>query len=164
MTEEKQKGRDMRLRITDCKQIYQGHNKRGDNFTIFEIKATKPNGQPIDEKLRAFTSLPIGQEIDVNVQVYNSEQWGKSFTVYPKGSRSESATGQLNELRDQVVELQDRNVALTRRVADLETRVGELLRDSGRPLSVGAPPARTTSHTPEQTAELNERFGEDAPW
>lgn len=150
----------MRLKILDCRQIYQGHNRRGDSFTVYEIKAARAEtGQPINEKLRAFTSLAVGQEIDVNVQVYNSEQWGKSFTLYPKGARSESATGQLNELRERVNELENWKTWMTKEFRDLSDMVA-FLRGNGRQAQAPAAPRQD----PEQTAALDERFGKDAPW
>src|ERR1700683_1321956 len=106
------KSRDMRLKILSCRQAYQGRNKRGDEFTIYEIEASKPDGTPINEKLRAFSTLPIGQEVDVTVTPYNSEQYGKSFTLALKGSKSGNFSAAINELTEAQAELTNRNAAL----------------------------------------------------
>jgi hypothetical protein len=145
--------RDTRIKVLACRHAYTGHNRRGDEFTIYEIEASKPDGTPIREKLRSFTSLPIGQEIDVTVRPYNSEQYGRSFTIAPKGKRSSNFAEAINDLTEHQAETDDRLVKLTQRVKELEEQVGQLL--SGRP----APPP-----TPPPESALDEKFGKDAPW
>jgi hypothetical protein len=146
MPDGKPQGRDMRLRILACRQVYHGKNKRGDEYDIYEIDAAKSDGTPINEKLRSFAPLPIGQEIEVTVTAFNSEQHGRSFTLHQKGSRSASATAQLNELREQV-EMQGEMIAvLVKRVDALELRNG------------------AAAQQPKNAEQLSQKFGDEAPW
>jgi hypothetical protein len=108
--------KEMQLKITGCSPVYSGKNTRGDDYTIFEIFAEKPDGTPITEKLRAFTALPVGQFMDVTVKAFNSEEHGRSFTVFPKDKKA-SATQAVNELTEMVTDLM-------RRVGELERRGG----------------------------------------
>lgn len=145
-------GRDMRLKITSCRQVYTGRNAKGDAYTIFEIGASR-NGQPINEKLRSFTPFPIDAEVDVTVTPFESERHGRSFTLHPKGQDSKPSTQQqLNELREFTSELQQRVAALMGRMADLEARVGS---------NVMQPPAAPPQAS---STALGAQFGEDAPW
>ncbi|MFL5861104.1 MAG: hypothetical protein ACJ780_10025 [Solirubrobacteraceae bacterium] len=107
----------MRLRIVACQQIYSGLNPNGHRYTIFSIEATKPDGSLINEKLRAFEALPVGQEMEVTVTPFESEIHGRSFTLHRK--QSNNATGQVNELKAVVDELRER-------VGKLETQVAAL--------------------------------------
>lgn len=156
-------GKDMRLKITSCRHIFTGHNRRGDEFSIYEVGATK-DGRPINEKLRSFTSLPIGQEMDVTVKVFNSEQWGKSFTVHPKGGQGASRAAAVNDLHDRVAELESRSANQAQRIAELETRLYEVMKDDARytQTRAGLVPAEQP-RTPDNPA-LDEKFGADAPW
>lgn len=123
MTDQQRKnGRDMKLRITACRQVYSGVNRRGDSYTIHEVEAVRPqDGARINQKLRSFTALPIGTEVEVTVVPFNSEQHGRSFTLYPKNSKGGVSTQeQLNELREGLEEAYSRISKLVERVAALE--------------------------------------------
>ncbi len=121
MSEQRKNGRDMRLKITSCRQVYSGVNRRGDSYTIHEVEAVRPqDGVKINQKLRSFTTLPIGQEVEVTVVPFNSEQHGRSFTLYPKNQRSVSTQEQLNDLREALDEAYSRIGKLSERVAALE--------------------------------------------
>jgi hypothetical protein len=147
MAERAGSGRKMTLTITDCRHVYSGVNKKGDTYEIYEIDATK-DGAKINEKLRAFASLAIGQPIAVNVVPFESEQYGKSFTLYEVGASKATSTAEgLNELRREVTELATRQRDLLARVDGLQQMM--------RP-AVAAPAA--------DGAKLDEEFGKDAPW
>lgn len=109
----------MRLRIVGCRQIYSSMTN-GRRYTIFEIDAAKPDGQLVREKLRAFEALPIGEEIDVTVQAFDSEQHGRSYTIHRKGSNN--ATERVNELAPRVAELE----AVVQRIEPLEGAYSKL--------------------------------------
>lgn len=147
-------GKDMTLKIVGCRHVYAGRNQRGDDYAIYEVEAAKLDGQLVREKLRAFTSLPIGQELEVTVVPFDSDQYGRSFTLYPKGSRSTGATQQMNELRGEVTAQREMIAHLVNRVAELEAWVGQLGNGSR---SQATPPSANG-------AELDARFGGDAPW
>lgn len=147
----KGEGKEMRLKILACRHVYSGRNQRGDEYTIYEVEAANAQGNPINEKLRAFTALPIGQEIDVTVTPYKSEAHGKSYTLHP---RNETGTGrgrQVNELREEMDQLKGMIASLANRVAVLE----------------GGYPANGATQVAPQTADvgvLDREYGADAPW
>lgn len=166
-----QQGRKMQLRIIDCKPVYHGTNNKGDDYTIHEVRASKTDGTLINEKLRSFTALPVGQTIEVTVVPYKSKEYGKSFTLYPSNQKSAGTTAAVNDLGEQVKELQERSAKLSQRVSELERIVGEMLRDEGRNVgavidaAMGAPAAPAApAQDPALVASLDERFGADAPF
>lgn len=146
------KGRDMVLKIVACRQVYSGHNQRGDSYTIYEVDAAKRDGTLVNEKLRSFTALPIGQEVEVTVTPFESEQWGRSYTLHPKGqARSQGAAASVNELREEVEALRE----MVQKQADRINGLEQLMRQPRNGSSPQSPPP---------SAEMDEKFGADAPW
>ena len=116
--------KDMALKIVACQQVYSGLNPKGHRYTIFEIEAAKPDGTLINEKLRAFEALPIGETIEVTVTPFESETHGRSFTLHRK--ESNNATARVNELQHDVAHLSEAVVDLSSMVDSLNERVVEL--------------------------------------
>lgn len=152
-------GRRTTVKVIDCKPVYHGTNKKGDQYSIYEIRASKADGTLINEKLRSFTALPIGQSVAVTVVPYKSEQYGQSFTLYPTNEKGAGTTAEVNDLNERYEQLRQSHGKLEARVADLERIVGELLRDEGRSAAQPASP-----HDPEHTAALDAAFGVDPPF
>src|ERR1700752_4468428 len=142
----------MSLKILACRQAYQG-SRNGSEFVIYEIEAAKPDGQPINQKLRAFTSLPIGQIVEDTVAPYVSEKYGKSFTLYPKNAKSHNFAEAVNELTQVQSNQQAMIAKLAGRVGELERLVGDLMRGG----------ARTTTAQPQSpnSEALDASFGAD---
>jgi hypothetical protein len=109
----------MKLRIVACQQIYSGLNPKGHRYTIFDIEAAKADGTLINEKLRAFEALPIGETIDVTVTPFESETHGRSFTLHRKGSNN--ATAHINELKAEVEALAERLGLVEKQLAEMHT-------------------------------------------
>jgi hypothetical protein len=95
-----------RLRILACAPAYQDKDHR---FTIYEVRAERENGEPVSEKLRCFSSLPIGTLVDVTVREHVSHEHGRSFMLY-------AADG----LLERVSALEGLVAGLLRRVEELE--------------------------------------------
>jgi hypothetical protein len=144
----------MTLKIMACRHVYSGTNGEQQQYNIFEIDAAKPDGQIVNEKLRSFVTLPIGELIEVTVTPFESEKYGKSFTLYPKGqSRATGNTAAMNRMREELDVLQATVATLAQRVGELEhAREGQLRTEAQAP---------TRSST---NAELDAQFGGDAPW
>lgn len=123
------KSRDMRLRIVACQQIYSGLNPKGHRYTIFDIEAAKADGSLINEKLRAFEALPIGEEVEVTVTPFESEAHGRSFTLHRK--HSNNATAHVNELKVTVEALIKRVEELTERLERLEQSASTINKGGG---------------------------------
>lgn len=149
----KGEGRDMRLKILACRHVYHGRNQRNDEYDVYEVDAANAQGQKINEKLRAFTALPIGHEVDVTVTVFNSEKWGKSYTLHPKGRSGGGSTQRVNELAELCEQLKGMIANLTTRVDALEAMV------SRRPPADAGLMSRTTPNS----EELDARFGAEPP-
>lgn len=116
MAESKPSGRASRLRITSCTQVYHGQNARGDQYTIYEVEATRENGAPVRERLRSFENLPL-ELIEVMVVPYRSAKFGISYTL-SRRNRPNSA--------ERIAELTQRADGLDRVVAELKSRLDAL--------------------------------------
>lgn len=120
---EEGKGHETKLKILACRPTYSGRNTRGDAYTIYEIEAADAQGVTIKHKLRSFQVLPIGQVIEVTVTAFNSEQWGKSYTLHPKNAPKLDSTARINELTGEVESLRSELERAVARIASLEGRV-----------------------------------------
>lgn len=134
--------------------MYAGRNQKGDEYQIYEVEAAKPDGSLVNEKLRAFTALPSGQEVDVTVVPFDSEKHGRSYTLHLKGARSAGSTGQLNELREEVSAQREMIAKLVERLNRVESALDGLLRNGDRPARQASP----------EVAALDAEFGKEAPW
>lgn len=144
-------GKKMTLKVVDCKPVYHGVNGKGDAYTIHEVKATKPDGSLVNEKLRSFSALPVGQPIEVTVVPFVSEKHGRSFTLYPTGAKATGTTAAVNDLGETVEQMRGMIAALVTRVDALEKQVGR---------GATPPPAAPT----QSTAALDAQFGAEAPY
>lgn len=156
-------GKKTRIKIIDCRPVYHGTNVKGDSYTIHELKATNVEGTLIDQKLRSFSALPVGQLIDVTVVPFESPEHGKSFTIYP-ANKAESTTQAANDLRAEINELRTNMARLAERVGAIE---GYLRKDqmAERNHVTGPPvPAAERGEQPSVANDLDARFGADAPF
>lgn len=110
-------GKLVKMRIVGCRQIYSGVNGKGDQYTIWEVNATKENGEPIREKLRSFTALRVGTTQELRVVPFNSDRHGRSFTLFQDSPRTKPPA---EGLAEEVQQLKQAVEALTGRVAQLE--------------------------------------------
>lgn len=102
--------------VTEQKVIHSG-NKNGRDYTIYQVIATNRNGQLIDLNLRSFDELPKNQVIKVEVEKYDSEQYGVSYTVTLEGKKKSSGLGKVvDDLKARVKTLEERLAAVERRV------------------------------------------------
>jgi hypothetical protein len=116
---------DRELRIVACQQIYTGLNAGGHRYTIFDVEAARPDtGELIKEKLRSFEALPVGEVLLLTVTPFESERHGRSFTLHRKVSTN--TTGQVNDVKAQLLVLEQRIAALVEHGSRLEERVARL--------------------------------------
>lgn len=148
------KGESKTLKIMACRQVYSGRNGRGDQYTIYEIDAQNEQGITINQKLRSFVPLPIGQTVEVEVTLFNSEQHGKSYTLHPKGATRSNSGQQLNEIREELDQYKGMIASLSERVGRLEVAQGTV--------APAAPATPVPGDAPDSA--LTEQFGDDAPW
>lgn len=149
------KGQPVRLRIRSCTVGYQGVNKRGDDYTIYEIQAAREDGEVItDKKLRSFEELPVGDDLlDLTVVPFNSEKHGLSFTLSRKTKVSKTA------------ELQAKVTELTGRLERVEGWIRKHHAEAGGATAPSAaPPPQAQPAASGAQADLDARFGAEAPF
>lgn len=68
--------------VTELKALSSG-TRNGEPWSIYQVRATLADGRVIqDMKLRTFENLPTQQVISVEVEPYNSQKYGQSYTLY----------------------------------------------------------------------------------
>ncbi len=77
--------RTRRLIVRELRQIHKGQTTKGQQYTIWQVVATTPDGRAIDHKLRTFEELPKNQVIECTVELFKSEQFGDSYTLAQVG-------------------------------------------------------------------------------
>jgi hypothetical protein len=107
--------------VRELKEISTGQTNAGASYTLYQVRATKPDGTEIPGNLRTFDSgLPIDEVIDVEVEKFTSEQYGESFTISMKkpnqGERIEKLESRVKE-QGQEIE------TLKAQVEDLKTKL-----------------------------------------
>lgn len=89
--------------VREVNQIHQGRNAAGREWKIFQLIATNRDGQLIDLNLRSFSELPLNQLIKVDVEKYDSDRFGQSYTVSLHGKSKGGGLGKkVDELRARV--------------------------------------------------------------
>jgi hypothetical protein len=130
--------------VKDIRMLSSGTSPKGQKWTIWQLIATKPDGTPIEENLRTFAELPKNEVLDVECELFQSEQYGNSYTVSSKGSSSR-----------------------TQRVADLEKRVDRIEEHLGLKEQTGVdtqpPPAPASSAPPPAPPPTPEPQSEPEP-
>jgi hypothetical protein len=152
-------GKKTKVKVIDCSPVYHGTNVKGGEYTIHEVKATNMEGELINQKLRSFSALPIGQVVEVTVVPFKSEEHGKSFTLYPVGSGG-GTTQASNDLRVEINQLREMISTLGGRVGAIEG----YLRKQAVPGATTEPVPLPGAGSPDLTAQLDAKFGADAPF
>jgi hypothetical protein len=140
---------DTTIIVTDLKQISTGTNsKTGAPYTLYQVEATKPDGQRIDNlKLRTFQDLPKHEAIEVTIKRFVSEQYGESYTIERKGkSRSQQ---RLDELESRVKALEEWKEHAHRYIQQLLAERSSAPSGVLSPLAAPSPPPATPSVTAE---------------
>lgn len=91
--------------VRELLHIHTGRSKSGGTYSIWQVRATKPDGTKIADasgeelKLRTFDEgLPKDQVIDVSVEKHDSEQYGTSFTVAAVGEAKGGLTKRVEKI------------------------------------------------------------------
>jgi len=149
------------LIVTGQKPIAQVGQKSGGSSTLYEVYATDENGETIEEPLRTFAELEEGVAIEYDITRYNHPQYGTSYTLTPPKRNSFK---RLRELEEQMEDLLA--WALTQGYKPMPSLNFKLPDEEGeKPEPAAPPPASPTESIPApENAELDERFGKEAPW
>lgn len=93
-----------KLIVRELRQIHTGRTKKGAEYIIWQVIATSPEGVAINQNLRTFEELPKNEVIEVTIEVFNSEQYGVSYTLKQVGRRH--TKDEINELKTRVEALE----------------------------------------------------------
>lgn len=105
------------LTVTSCTEFRRGHGAKGE-WVIYEVQAVDAKGIPVEEKLRSFKALPVGVGQEYEVERYDHEQYGTSFTLFPPKQKSSE---RLDVLEGQVADLLARIARLESGAAPAES-------------------------------------------
>lgn len=135
-----------RIIVVETKVTNEGRTKSGGSYRLYQVIATKPSGEPIDQfNLRSFQELPTNEVIEVDAELYKSRSgFGDSYTLTRK------TTGP----------------SMSQRMKTLEERVEALeqkLAAQSAP-SVGPPPVPTSTMPPIPSTDQSPAGGEDIPF
>lgn len=100
-----------KLIVREQKEIHKG-TRSGRDYVIYQVIATTEGGVPIDQNLRSFQQLPKNQIIEVDIEKFDSPQWGVSYTLSTKKSGGEAVGKRIDGLERQLAELTKRVGAL----------------------------------------------------
>jgi hypothetical protein len=93
-----------KLIVTQSKVTHSGKTSSGGSYNLYQVIATRPDGAPIPFNLRSFEDLPTNEVLDVECEIYRSQQYGDSYTVKRIGGSPKTATlgKSVDELRERV--------------------------------------------------------------
>jgi hypothetical protein len=100
-----------KLVITERKELRRGEDD-GRSWVLYGLRATLPDGTPIQHRLSSFEPLPIGEAIEVEISRHEASG---SYTLRRPGRGGRS-----------IARLQRELDSLDARVGGLEGRVGRL--------------------------------------
>lgn len=158
-----------KLIVTGQKPITKIKMKNGGETTLFEVFATDEHGGFIEEPLRAFTELEIGQCLEYEIQPYNHRRYGISYTLIPPKRETARRLRELEEAVEwilQQLEAQGKKpeppLAFRRQDAPTPT-LDEAAGAAGEAGKEGKPPEPTE---PPDRPDLDEKYGgdDDVPW
>lgn len=115
-----------KVTVTDCQParrgdgtVIEGEGEYGP-WTLHEIQAVDDTGLPIQERIKCFKALPLG-EITLDFTAQNHEKYGLSYTVKPLKGQKLPPVSYAND----AVEMVRESVRmLSERVAALENHLG----------------------------------------
>jgi hypothetical protein len=160
-----------KLIVTGQKPITKIKLKNGGEATLFEVFATDEHGGFIEESLRSFTELDVGQCLEYEIEPYNHRRYGMSYTLVPPKRETARRLRELEEAMEAVLRWAESKgfksepaLAFRRQEAPTPT-LNEAAGAAGEAGVEGKP------HEPEPTpaqpnAELDEKYGgdDDVPW
>lgn len=142
-----------KLKVTGQKPITNIKLRNGGTSTLYEVFAVTEEGGYVEEALRAFQELDVGQVLEYTIEPYNHPLHGMSYTLTPP--KKETAR-RMRELEEQMQAL----------IGWAEER-GFNLQRALKPEPSPPDPAQAAEAEARKKAadaEADERFGEDPPF
>lgn len=142
-----------KLVVTGQKPITKMKLRNGGEATIYEVFAKTEGGEYVEEALRAFDELDVGQLIEYEIEPYNHPQHGMSYTLQPPKK----------EFHRRVRELEEQMAAVMR----WAEHQGFDMRRWTKPHSPPPSPderVQAEVRKKEEAREQVEKYGDDPPW
>lgn len=90
-----------KLTVTDQKTIAEWDNGKGGTTTLWEIEAVDEHGMKITEPLRSFAELEEGVLIQYEIERYEHEKHGVSYTLHrPKQNTAKRVAALEKQMQD----------------------------------------------------------------
>jgi hypothetical protein len=112
-----------KLTVTACSEVKTGETN-GKPWTLYEVSAVDEGGHPVEEALKSFTNLPLGEQAEYVVERQEHDKYGPSYLLSPRKRESRA----VRELRERVDALEAEVAALkafVRRRSELNGAGGE---------------------------------------
>lgn len=145
--------RKRKLIVTGQKPITNMKLRNGGMATIYEVFAKTEAGDYVEEALRAFGELDVGQLLEYTIEPYNHPVHGMSYTLTPPKK----------EFARRLREMEEEMSALMRWAEQQGFAVEKFRRPQNpppRPEEIAAAEDRKRK----QDEDTAEKFGEEAPW
>lgn len=158
-----------KLIVTGQKPITNIKLKNGGTTTLFEVFATDEHGGFIEESLRSFTELDVGQCLEYEIQSYNHPRYGMSYTLIPPKRETARRLREAEEAIEALLAWAENQgfkpePALSfRREEKPRPELKEASAAAGEAGVEGKQQHVEPTPAPENKA-LDEKYGEDPPW
>jgi hypothetical protein len=156
------------LVVTGQKPIAQVPQNSGGSSTLYEVYATDEHGVTIEEPLRTFAELEEGVPLEYEVTRYNHPRYGTSYTLTPPKRESHR---RLRELEERVELLVRWAESMGFKAPEVEKWLRDERESEERQLRARAKQHERREEVEEmeptpapERPDLDERFGEQAPW
>lgn len=145
--------RKRKLVVTGQKPITKMKLRNGGEATIYEVFAKTDEGEYVEEALRSFDELDVGQLMEYDIEPYNHPQHGMSYTLQPPKK----------EFARRVREMEEQMAALLRWA---EHQGFNLQRWSKPPSPPPKPDERVAAEVKKKAEDRAavEKYGDEPPW
>lgn len=93
--------------VKETRVTSSGRTRKGSTYSLYQVIATKPSGEPINLNLRSFEDLPKDVVIEVDAELFRSEHNGNSYTLQRKGAPGGGSGPRLDSLEERVKRIED---------------------------------------------------------
>jgi hypothetical protein len=145
--------RKRKLIVTGQKPITKMKLRNGGEATIYEVFAKTEGGEYVEEALRAFDELDVGQLMEYTIEPYNHPMHGMSYTLQPPKK----------EFARRLREIEEEHEALMRWAEHQGFQLQRWAKPQNPPPS---PDERVAAEIRKKAADRAavERYGESPPW
>jgi hypothetical protein len=107
--------------IVSCEEFRSGTSDSGRDWTIYDVAATDPDGNPIDKKLKSFEYLE--GTVEVEVEKNSNPKYDEYMLRRPGGGGGGGGGGGMASLRARIEQLEARVTSLEAPKSDIPSGV-----------------------------------------